>query len=201
MIESLLDSLGGLGLIGLCLLAAALAFGETVILTDLVVPGEVGLVITGAAAAEAGEPLVPVILAGALGAALGDTVSYLVGRRWGRVLVYRFELTRKHLAPSLDRGEAFFDRHGGRAVFIGRWIGALRAVVPFVAGVSKLRFRTFVSWNVAASLSWAAVVVTLGHEFGRHIASGVDRVGTWVSVVAVVVLVVVWRVRRRATIS
>ena len=134
MLTGILDHLGGMGTVGLCLALAFLAFGETAIFMDLVVPGEVGLVVAGAAATSGHHPIALVIAAAALGALAGDTTSEAVGRRWGRTLIDRFEFTRRRLHALVDRSERYFDQHGGRAVFIGRRIGALRAVVPSSPG-------------------------------------------------------------------
>jgi membrane protein DedA with SNARE-associated domain len=83
-------------------------------------------------------------------------------------------------------------------VFLARWVGALRAVVPFVAGLGRLRVATFVGWNVAASLAWASVVVLLGWGFGERVASVVDRVGLGLSAVVVLALIGAWWWRRRS---
>lgn len=192
MLTDVVDALGDLGLVGLCLAVAFLAFSETAILLDLAVPGEVGLVLGGAAAASAGHPVVVVIAAAALGALAGDSLSYTVGRRWGRPLIERFRWTRRRLLPVVDRAEHHFAEHGGRSVFIGRWIGALRAVVPFVAGIGRLRVATFLLWNVAASISWATTVVLVGFWLGEPVADTVDRIGTVVSVAAVVAIGLAW---------
>jgi membrane protein DedA with SNARE-associated domain len=135
------------------------------------------------------------VAAAAFGSLAGDTVSYTIGRRWGRELIDRFTVTRRRLGPLVDRADRYFAVHGGRAVFFGRWVGALRAVVPFVAGLGHLRFRSFLAWNVAASVLWAAVTIAVGAGFGRGMASTVDRLGTWVSA-AVVLVAVGWLLRR-----
>lgn len=199
MVTDLLERLGELSTIGLCVAVALLAFSETAILLDLAVPGEVGLVLAGAAAAHGDHPVAAVVLAGALGATAGDTASYLVGRRWGRAVIDRFALTRRRLAPVVDRAEAHFAQHGGRSVFLARWVGALRAVVPFVAGLGRLRAASFLAWNVLASLAWASVVVLLGWGFGERVASVVDRVGLGLSAVVVAGLVATWWWRRRSS--
>jgi membrane-associated protein len=192
VVNDLISALGDLGLPGLCLAVAVLAFAETAILLDLAVPGEVGLVLAGAAAAAGGHPIAPVVVAAALGAVVGDTVSYSIGRRWGRSLIERFALTRRRLLPMVDRAEAHFADHGGRSVFFGRWVGALRAVIPFAAGIGRLELRTFLAWNVAASLTWAGAVVLAGWWLGEPIADVVDRIGTVLSVVVVAVIAAVW---------
>ena len=197
MLDGFLADVGGLGLLWLCLLAFGLAFGETAMFMDLLVPGEVGMVIVGAAAADAGEPVPLLVASAAAGAICGDTTSYALGRRFGRPLVHRFALARRRFEPVIDEAERHFATHGGRSVFFGRFVGALRAVVPFVAGIARLPLRTFLAWNVAASVLWAGVVVTLGAVLGRSVADRVDQVGTVVSVVVVLALGAWWWRRRR----
>lgn len=198
MVTDLIDALGDLGLFGLCLAVAFLAFSETAILLDLVVPGEVGLVLGGAAAAAAGHPVAPVVAAAALGATAGDTTSYLIGRRWGRPLIARFSITRRRFGPVIERAEAHFEEHGGRSVFFGRFVGALRAVVPFVAGVGRLPVGRFLEWNAAASILWGGSVVLAGYWLGEPVADTVDRIGTALSLAVVAVIAGAWWWRRRA---
>lgn len=197
MLRGLIDAVAGLDGQVLVLVIAGLAFAETAFLLDLVVPGEVGMVIAGAAGAQADVPLVALVVGAAVGATVGDTVSYLLGRRFGTGLVRRWAWTRRRVAPGLDRTHAYFERHGGRAVFVGRWVGAMRAVVPLVAGSAGMQFRRFVLWNVAASLSWGAAVVSAGYLLGAEVAGLVDRIGQVVSGLALVALALWWLARRR----
>lgn len=195
MIGRLLDLVADLPEPLLYLVAALLAFGETAIGLDLVVPGEAGMVIVGASGERAGVPLVGLVAAAAVGATSGDLVSYWIGRRFGLRVLDRWSFSRR-LLPKAKRAEAYFERGGGPAVFAGRWVGALRAVVPLVAGTARMPFTRFVAWNVAASVTWTATVVTLGYVAGSEVASAVDRAGGWLSV-AVVALVVAWLLWRR----
>lgn len=197
MLRSLIDAVAGLDSSLLVLAVAGLAFAETAFLLDLVVPGEVGMVIAGAAGAQADIPLGALVAGAAIGATLGDTVSFVVGRRFGTGLVRRWAWTRRRVAPSLDRAHEYFGRHGGRAVFVGRWVGAMRAIVPLVAGSAGMRFRRFVPWNVAASLSWGTAVVSAGYLLGADVAGFVDRLGQVVSAAALVALALWWLSRRR----
>lgn len=198
--SSILDGVAKLGPVGLHAAVAGLAFSETAVFLDFIVPGEVGMVIAGAAAERTGTPLVTMILAAALGATLGDTVSYLIGRRWGRPLLCRYAFVRERMAPKIDRAEDWFGERGGVAIFLGRFVGALRAVVPLTAGIGRMPYRRFLPWNVAASLAWGGLTVTLGYVAGEHIASFVDRAG-WAISGIVLAGALVWflvaRARRR----
>jgi undecaprenyl-diphosphatase len=197
--DSVLDSLADLGPGMLHLAAALLAFAETALFMDLVVPGEVGLVLVGAAGQRAGADVPTLVAAGALGAVLGDSCSYALGRLVAAGRLPGTARLARRFDGAIHRAESFFDRHGGAAVFLGRWVGALRAVVPFVAGAGRMGFGTFLAWNVAASIGWVSTVVGLGWVFGDHVASTVDRIGAVVSVVAVAALMA-WLLtaRRRA---
>jgi membrane-associated protein len=191
VLDSLLGRLGELAPVLLHLLVAGLAFAETALFLDLLVPGEVGLVLAGAAARHGGTATLPgLIAAGSVGAVLGDSCSYVLGRlASGSRLGLR-------VSHELHRAERFFERRGGMAVFLGRWVGALRAVVPFVAGAAHMPYGRFFAWNVAASLGWVSTVVAVGWYFGDDVARTVDRLGAGLSLVVVVGLGV-WFLRRR----
>jgi membrane protein DedA with SNARE-associated domain len=199
VLDGFLADVGGLGLLWLCVLAFGLAFAETAMFLDLLVPGEVGMVVVGAAAAEADLPVPALVACAALGAIAGDTASYGLGRRFGRPLIGRFRVTRRRIGPVVDDAERHFAEHGGRSVFFARFVGALRAVVPFVAGIARLRFGTFLAWNAAASVLWAGLVITIGAVLGRSVADQVDRASTVVSGAVLLALGVWWWRRRRRT--
>ena len=81
---------------------------------------------------------------------------------------------------------------------MARWIGALRAVVPFIAGIGRLPFRSFLLWSAPAALLWATAAVLVGATFGRRVASLVDRLGFFVSALAVLALAALWLRRRHS---
>jgi membrane-associated protein len=196
VLERLIEIISGVGAPGLVLLAMALTYAETAIGLDLVVPGEAGLVVVGAAAnGEIG--VVPIIAAAAVGATAGDCTSYWLGRRFGHRLLDRFALTRR-LRPGVERAEAVMERRGPRAVFFGRFVGALRAVVPLVAGMARMPFGRFLVWNVAASIVWCTTVVLVGFHVGLPAARFVDRAGIWSYLVVAVVALVLWLRHRRS---
>lgn len=195
--ENLLDAVAGLHGSVLYLVVFLLAFGEAAIGADLVVPGEVGLVVASAAAAHGDLSLTVVIAVAVTGAVAGDSTSFLLGRRFGPRLVRRWSFTRRHLEPKLATAQAYFARRGGWSVFAARWVGALRAVVPAVAGMSGMRYLRFLAWDVPAAVGWVSVVASLGWVFGDDVASLVDRIGGWVSAAAVAVLAAIWFLRRR----
>jgi membrane-associated protein len=192
-----IESAGRLGAFALAAIALGLGFGESAIALDLIVPGEAGMVFIGAAAHDGDTPLAVVIAAGAVGAVLGDSVGYLVGRRWGTTVLYRWKWLRRRVEPAIERSRGYFTRRGRAAVFLGRWVGALRAVMPVVAGISEMPYRRFLAWDAPAAILWTGAVVSVGFYFGDDIADLVDRLGLVVSVVVVTFLVVGFAVRRR----
>ena len=109
MIEGLLDGLAGLDTHWFLLLAFFLPFGETVALLDAIVPGEVGMVLLGAAASDAGVPIPLVIAIGALGAFAGDSTSWFIGHRWGYRLITKWEPIHRRMAKPLEAAERHFE--------------------------------------------------------------------------------------------
>jgi membrane-associated protein len=195
--RDLIESAGRLGAFALAAIAFGLGFGESAIALDLVVPGEAGMVFIGAAARDGDASLPLVIAAGAVGAMAGDTFGYFVGRRWGTRVLYRWPWLRRRVKPSVERSRDYFARRGGLAVFAARWVGALRAVMAVVAGLSKMPFSRFLAWDVPAAILWTSVVVSAGYYFGDAIAGVVDRIGLVVSLVVVALLVTAFVVRNR----
>ena len=200
MIESLLDQVAELDPHWFLLLALFLPFGETVALLDAVVPGEVGLIVLGAAAAQSDVPLMAVVAAGVAGAFLGDSTSWFIGHRWGDALLMRWEPIRTRTRQPLERATSFFDSRGGPTIFLARFVGAFRALVPLAAGTSGMPYRRFWPWNLAASVVWVTALIVLGAVFGEAVARTVDRFGVIVSVLALatVAFFVIRHLRRRA---
>ncbi|HET6547042.1 MAG TPA: DedA family protein, partial [Solirubrobacter sp.] len=119
-------------------LVGGMAFLETGAFVGLVAPGETAIVLGGVVAAEGHVELVPLLAIAWIGSALGDLASFALGRRLGR----RFLLTHGPrvgvTAPRLHRVERFYARHGAKAILVGRFVGIVRAVSPFLAGASGL---------------------------------------------------------------
>ena len=151
------------------------------------------MVVVGSATAQGEHPLWLVIAGAAIGATLGDCLSYAIGRRWGLRFLERWSFTRRRLLPAARRAEPFFERRGGAAVFLGRWIGALRAVVPVAAGTARMPFPRFLAWNIAASIAWSAAAVGVGYAFGLPAARAVDQAGVWVYAALAAVVIAVLR--------
>ncbi len=139
------------------------------------------------------------------GAILGDSIGYEIGRLLGRPWLLRHG-RRVGVKPAhLRRAELFFEKHGPKAVFFGRWMGFARALVPFIAGSSHMRYRVFLRYNVLAAVSWAVVTLLLGYFAGEtwHLVERwIGRGGLAIGILGILlVLVIVWFRRRKRTIA
>jgi membrane protein DedA with SNARE-associated domain len=172
------------------LLVAGLAFLETGAFVGLIAPGETAIVLGGVVAAQGGVDLGLILVVAWAGAALGDFASFLLGQRLGR----RFLLARGPrlgvTAPRLQRVEDFFARHGAKAILIGRFVGIVRAVAPFLAGASRLRLRAFLPWSLLGTATWTATFTLVGYAFHRSFASAAHHLAHGALALAVVATVV-----------
>jgi membrane protein DedA with SNARE-associated domain len=141
------------------------AFGESFVFLSLLFPGTSLLVAAGALMATGTLAYFPVLAGAVLGATLGDTLSYWVGRRFGLALAKIWPFTRN--PELLPRGIRFFARFGGLSVFIGRFFGPLRAVIPLAAGVMQMPSDRFWIANVSSALVWAPMLIFVGDAVGK----------------------------------
>ena len=149
----------------------ALAFGESLAFISLLIPAWGALVAIGALVGAGSLSFWPVWVAGALGAACGDWISYWIGLKLEYSVQHIWPLSRH---PNLiPRGEAFVKKWGALAIVIGRFFGPLRAAVPLVAGIFEMPFWRFQIANFSSAFLWAGVLIALG--------SGVTKVFAWIS--------------------
>jgi membrane protein DedA with SNARE-associated domain len=141
-------------------IVGALAFGESLAFLSLLLPGWAALVGIGVLIGPSGIPFWPVWVAGAIGAALGDWLSYWVGIRLGPAAANIWPLSRH--PGLLPRGERFVRHWGALGIFIGRFSGPLRASVPLVAGIFGMPYWRFQGANFASALVWAGVLLSVG---------------------------------------
>src|SRR5919112_2245775 len=126
-------------------------------------PGETILIAAGILVQRGSLGLGEVILFGILGAFIGDQIGYWVGRKGGRPFVLRFGRYVFITPARLGRAEAFFDRHGGEAVFLARFFSGLRVFGALVAGTSRMRWSTFLFYNALGGAVWATAAVSVGY--------------------------------------
>lgn len=170
-------------------------------------PGEVAVLLGGVLAFQHRVSLPAAIAAAVVGAIVGDTVGYQVGNRYGRRMLHG-TIGRIVKHEHLDRAEAYLAERGGKAVFFGRFTAALRVLIPGLAGMSGLRYRTFLAYNAAGGALWATGFVLAGYSAGsswrrvEHVAGRASLVLLLLVVVgAVVVIAVRSIVRNQHSIS
>lgn len=191
---------GILGLPPLLVLALVLLLPmlEASVFLGVVVPGEIGVVLGGVLANQHKLPLVAVLTAGVLGAIVGDSIGYLVGSRYGERLLGA--LPKRIVKPEhIQRTRDTIGRLGGKAVFVGRFTAALRALVPGLAGMARMPYvRTFLPWNVLGGALWASGFVLLGYLAGSQYQR-IERYANYLALALLVAIVTYFVVRHRRT--
>lgn len=162
-------------------------------------PGETALVAAGVLASHGDVRIEVVIAVAALAAMLGDNLGYAIGRTGGRRLLARPGFLEHHRRRILEHGEPFFERHGAKAVFLGRWVAVLRIGAAWLAGISRMPWRKFLFWNALGALAWSVSVGLAAYYLGPTAEKIIHIVGFAGVGVAVLLVggVVLWRVRQR----
>jgi membrane-associated protein len=189
MFEHVMRSIGETVGQWLYLIAGGLAFAEAAFLVGMVLPGETALLVAGVFCnSKYGNLNLGIMIAIAVVCAIGgDSVGYEFGKKFGPSL-RRSRLGRwigEHRWAAVD---GFIHRHGGKAVLLGRLTALMRALMPSMAGMSGMRYRTFLLWNAVGGIVWAPGCVLLGYGF----ASALDVVGetlTWAPLAILAVLI------------
>jgi len=187
-------------------LVAALAFAETGAFIGLLAPGETAIVLGGVVAAQGEVSLPAMILIAWTAAALGDLASFTLGKRLGRRFVIARGPRLGVTAPRLARVEEFFDRHGAKAILVGRFVGLVRAVAPFLAGSSGMRLRAFLPWSLLGTLVWTTSFTLVGYAFSNSFGAAAGALTHGALALAVLAAVVLalreyQRVRRVRSVS
>jgi membrane protein DedA with SNARE-associated domain len=177
-------------------LCGLLVFAEAAVLLGFVIPGETAALIGGALASLHHVDLVIILVVIIACAIAGDSVGYEVGKHLGPWLLEHRPL-RGH--AGVRRGQELLARFGGPAVFLGRWVALARALVPGLAGMSGMRYRTFLLFNALGGIVWGTTFVLIGYAAGQSYAAVAKTVGTYSLIIvgAVVAAVVVYVLIRR----
>ena len=153
------------------------------------VPGETAVLFAGFAASSHRLSIVLVIVVASAGAIIGDNIGFMIGRRGGRALLERpgrFYEERKRM---LAIGDPFFERHGPKAVFLGRWITGLRVWTSWLAGASEMRWPTFILWNALGGIAWATSVALAAYFGGASVKAVFGQIGLYGGITAGVLIV------------
>ncbi len=176
------------------------AFGEAAAFIGFVLPGETSLLIGGVLAHEKVWPLWLFLICAIIGVIAGDSVGYEVGKHFGpRIEVSR--LGRLVGAKRWALAQHIFDKYHGGAIFFGRAQALLRALVPALAGMNKVPYRTFLKWNAAGGIVFSTIVILLGYEFANQLTKLEKVLKYWafgfLTVVIIVILVIKNKLEKR----
>ena len=183
-----------------------LAFAEAALMVGFFVPGETAVVIGGVLAGLGRVNLGVMMVVVVVCAVVGDSVGFEVGKKAGPWLLqrsppffWRDERPKLQDTTAIKYTLGLLEHYGGPAVFLGRFIAFARAVIPGLAGMSGLRYRTFLFWNLLGGIAWGVGYTLLGYVVGISFEHVLSQIGLWsLAVVAVLVAgVVVLEVRRR----
>ena len=142
-------------------------------------PGETTLIAASYLAATGHFSLPLVISSAALGAVVGDSIGYAIGRKGGRRSLNRHGKYVRITPEKLAIADRYFVRHGAKTVFLGRFLPLLRILAGPLAGTAKMPYRRFLAANVAGALTWATTMGTLAFFFGRPVATFLSSLGVW----------------------
>jgi undecaprenyl-diphosphatase len=173
------------------LLVGVFAFAETGAFVGLVVPGETVMLLGGAVAGQGAIDIYLLIAIAWFSAWAGDTTSFFIGRRLGRDFALRNGPRFGIGHERFEKVEDYFSRHGGKTIFIGRFISLVRAFAPFIAGSSGMRYRAFVPYSILGTGLWASAHILVGYFFSRSIESAAKYAGRGAFVLATTIVVIV----------
>jgi membrane protein DedA with SNARE-associated domain len=178
---------------------AALVFGEAALFVGFVLPGETAVLLGGVLASTGRLTLGVLLVLVVVAAVVGDSVGFEIGKAFGpRLLDVR--LLRRH-RERLEKAQAYLRNRGGRAVVLGRWTAFLRAVMPALAGASRMHYPTFLTYNAFGGLVWGVGVTLAGYYAGTSyqvVAARLSQAGAAAAAVVVLGLLYAWHRHRLA---
>ncbi len=173
------------------LLVGVFAFAEVGAFVGMVVPGETVMLLGGAVAGQGAIDIYLLIGIAWFGAWAGDTTSFLIGRRLGREFVIRHGPRFGVSHERFEKVEDYFSRHGGKTIFVGRFVSLLRAFAPFVAGSSGMRYRAFVPYSILGCGIFVTAHILIGYVFSRSIDTAARYAGRGAFVLGALIVAIV----------
>jgi membrane-associated protein len=162
------------------------------------IPGETALITAGVLASRGKLQIEWVIVTAAAAAIVGDNIGYLIGRKGGRWLLERPGRFHRQRLEVIKTGEPFFERHGPKAVFFGRFLLGLRVWASWLAGATRMHWRTFVAWNALGGITWATGIGLLAYFLGNSAGNAIETFGIYGLVAVLVAIVSAVVLHRRA---
>jgi membrane protein DedA with SNARE-associated domain len=161
-------------------------------------PGETALVLAAVLASQGKLQIWLVLLIGITSAIVGDNIGYLLGRKLGREVLEAPGPFQRRRAMLVRAGDRFFDKHGGKAVFLARWVALVRVAAAWLAGINGMPFKQFFFWNALGGITWGITFGLVGYYGGQAAANVLAQAGLIGGVVFGVVLIGAYiYVRRR----
>ena len=165
------------------------------------IPGETALIASAALASQGKGSIAAIVALAFAAAVLGALVAYEVGRRWGREVLARWPRIERLTRKPLERAQEFFDKHGSKAVFLGRFVPVVRATLGWMAGIGEMPLARFMLWNVLGAAAWSSLIGLLAYYLGSAVIDAAEKdFGIGVAAIVAIVLLVVghhwWRRRR-----
>jgi membrane protein DedA with SNARE-associated domain len=145
--------------------------------SGLPLPGETALVAAAVLASQGHFSIYSVIVVAAAAAIIGDNVGYWLGRKLGRGFLQRYVVVRRFSARVLPPAERFFDRHGGKSIFLARWFSGFRIAGAWIAGFAHMSWWRFFVWNALGGIAWAVTVSLIAYYAGHAAADAIGRYG------------------------
>ena len=161
------------------------------------VPGETGLIAAAVLASQGKLTIELVIAIAAAAAIVGDNIGYQIGRRGGRWLLPRPGRFYRQRLGVRTAGEPFFERHGPKAVFFGRFVLGLRVWASWLAGATRMRWRSFALWNALGGITWATAVGLFAYFLGHSAGSAIEAFGIYGLAAVVIAIASVFLAHRR----
>jgi membrane protein DedA with SNARE-associated domain len=161
------------------------------------VPGETGLIAAAVLASQGKLRIELVIALAAAAAIVGDNIGYQIGRRGGRWLLQRPGRFYRQRRQVLATGEPFFEHHGPKAVFFGRFVLGLRVWASWLAGATRMRWRSFALWNALGGITWATAVGLFAYFLGHSAGSTIEAFGIYGLAAVVIAIASVFLAHRR----
>jgi membrane protein DedA with SNARE-associated domain len=161
------------------------------------IPGETGLIAAAVLASLGKLEIELVIPIAAVAAIVGDNIGYLIGRKGGRWLLERPGRFQRQRREALETGESFFDRHGPKAVFFGRFVLGLRVWASWLAGATHMPWRSFVLWNALGGIIWATGVGLIAYFIGHSAGNAIQAFGYYGLAAVLIALVSAFLMHRR----
>ncbi|MFA6099874.1 MAG: DedA family protein [Patescibacteria group bacterium] len=157
---------------------------ESLAVVGLLMPGTTITVIFGLLASEGFFNIWLLMLLAFMGAVIGDGISYWFGSRGLRYFKDEKKIIK---ASHFELGQKFFEKYGPKSIFLGRFIGPLRPLIPFIAGLMHMRLRTFFFWNITSAALWSVFYIFVGYFFG----AAWRAIGVWPGRISAIFLVII----------